>query len=179
MWLLDGTVLQKSCFRSKCTPSQSTFGQWVVSWQRCLMESRYSQERTSTFYFNFISQLSQSHNNHHHPPALRELALYMLLELTLTSHNQLELILNVLGTPTIDEFYAITSRRSKEYIRSLQFRTKKSFRSIYPKASDHAIDFLEKTLTCESPSKFQFPVPRFPYASWHLISFLSPCTYLC
>ena len=36
-----------------------------------------------------------------------------------TSHNQLSLILDVLGTPTIDEFYAITSRRSKEYIRTL------------------------------------------------------------
>lgn len=35
------------------------------------------------------------------------------------SHNQLALILDVLGTPTIDEFHAITSKRSKDYIRSL------------------------------------------------------------
>ena len=66
------------------------------------------------------------------------------------SHNQLELILNVLGTPTIDEFYAITSRRSKEYIRSLAFRKKIPFRELYPKASKEAIDFLDHTLTCMS-----------------------------
>ena len=65
------------------------------------------------------------------------------------SHNQLELILNVLGTPTIDEFYAITSRRSKEYIRSLPFRKKIPFKQLYPHASDEAIDFLNHTLTCE------------------------------
>jgi len=66
------------------------------------------------------------------------------------SHNQLELILNVLGTPTIDEFYAITSRRSKEYIRSLAFRKKIPFRELYPKASKEVIDFLDHTLTCKS-----------------------------
>jgi hypothetical protein len=66
------------------------------------------------------------------------------------SHNQLQLILDVLGTPTIDEFYAITSRRSKEYIRSLAFRKKIPFKQLYPKASDEAIDFLDHTLTCMS-----------------------------
>lgn len=55
----------------------------------------------------------------------------------------------MLGTPTIDEFYAITSRRSKEYIRSLPFRKKRTFESLYPDASAVAVDFLKKTLTCE------------------------------
>lgn len=32
-------------------------------------------------------------------------------------HHQLTLILDVLGTPTLDEFYAITTRRSRDYIR--------------------------------------------------------------
>lgn len=68
----------------------------------------------------------------------------------MVSHNQLELILNVLGTPMIDEFYAITSRRSKEYIRSLPFRKKRTFESLYPDASPVAVDFLKKTLTCKS-----------------------------
>ena len=31
-------------------------------------------------------------------------------------HHQLTLILDVLGTPTLDEFYAITTRRSRDYI---------------------------------------------------------------
>ena len=38
-------------------------------------------------------------------------------------HNQLTLILDVLGTPTLDEFYAITTRRSRDYIRALPVRS--------------------------------------------------------
>jgi mitogen-activated protein kinase 1/3 len=40
-------------------------------------------------------------------------------ELIRCSHHQLTLILDVLGTPTIDEFYGITSNKSKDYIRTL------------------------------------------------------------
>jgi mitogen-activated protein kinase 1/3 len=36
-------------------------------------------------------------------------------------HKQLTLILEVLGTPTLDEFYAISSRRSRDYIRFVLF----------------------------------------------------------
>ncbi|KAE9407839.1 mitogen-activated kinase [Gymnopus androsaceus JB14] len=42
-------------------------------------------------------------------------------------HHQLSLILDVLGTPTLDDFYAISSSRSREYIRALPFRKKKLF----------------------------------------------------
>ncbi|GAW02105.1 mitogen activated protein kinase-like protein [Lentinula edodes] len=42
-------------------------------------------------------------------------------------HHQLSLILDVLGTPTLDDFYAISSSRSREYIRALPFRKKKVF----------------------------------------------------
>jgi hypothetical protein len=68
-----------------------------------------------------------------------------------TSHDQLSRVLDVLGTPTIEEFYAITSRRSKEYVREMPFRKKRSFESLYPNANPLAIDFLTKTLTCELP----------------------------
>ena len=61
-------------------------------------------------------------------------------------HHQLTLILDVLGTPTLDEFYAITTRRSRDYIRALPFRKKKSFQTIFPNANPLAIDFLTKTL---------------------------------
>jgi mitogen-activated protein kinase 1/3 len=50
----------------------------------------------------------------------------------------------------MEEYYDITSRRSREYIRALPFRAKKSFESLYPMASPAAIDFLKKTLTCKS-----------------------------
>lgn len=61
-------------------------------------------------------------------------------------HHQLTLILDVLGTPTLDEFYAITTRRSRDYIRALPFRKKKAFASIFPNANPLAIDFLTKSL---------------------------------
>jgi len=61
--------------------------------------------------------------------------------------HQLDLILDVIGTPTLDEFYAITSRRSRDYIRALPIRRRKSFTQMFPKASADAIDFLQKTLT--------------------------------
>ncbi|KIY70265.1 mitogen-activated protein kinase [Cylindrobasidium torrendii FP15055 ss-10] len=62
-------------------------------------------------------------------------------------HHQLTLILDVLGTPTLDEFYAITTRRSRDYIRALPFRKKRPFSTLFPNANPLAIDFLTKTLT--------------------------------
>jgi mitogen-activated protein kinase 1/3 len=50
-------------------------------------------------------------------------------------HHQLSIILDVLGTPSIDDFYAITSHRSKEYIRALPFRKKRNFAQLFPKAN--------------------------------------------
>ncbi|KAG6876741.1 Mitogen-activated protein kinase 2 [Termitomyces sp. T32_za158] len=50
-------------------------------------------------------------------------------------HHQLSLILDILGTPSIDDFYAISSHRSKEYIRALPFRKKKNFGQLFPKAN--------------------------------------------
>lgn len=51
------------------------------------------------------------------------------------------------GTPTIDEFYAISTRRSRDYLRALPFRRKKPFSQLFPQASEAAVDFLTKTLT--------------------------------
>jgi len=60
--------------------------------------------------------------------------------------HQLDLILDVIGTPTLDEFYGITSRRSRDYIRALPIRKRRAFDVLFPKASEDAIDFLAKTL---------------------------------
>jgi mitogen-activated protein kinase 1/3 len=54
----------------------------------------------------------------------------------------------VIGTPSLDEFYAITSRRSRDYIRALPIRKRRSFASLFPNASKEAVDFLSKTLVC-------------------------------
>lgn len=62
-------------------------------------------------------------------------------------HQQLSLILDVLGTPTLEEFHNINSRRSRDYIRSMPFRKRKDFAVLFPKATPEALDFLQKTLT--------------------------------
>ncbi|KAJ1020060.1 hypothetical protein NDA16_004340 [Ustilago loliicola] len=62
-------------------------------------------------------------------------------------HQQLSLILDVLGTPTLEEFHNINSRRSRDYIRSMPLRKRRDFHQLFPKASPEAIDFLQKTLT--------------------------------
>lgn len=49
----------------------------------------------------------------------------------------------------MEDYYDVTSRRSREYLRNLPMRSKKSFESLYPKASPAAIDFLNRTLTCK------------------------------
>lgn len=59
-------------------------------------------------------------------------------------HHQLTLILDVLGTPSLDDFYAISSTRSRDYLRALPFKKKKPFSAIYPSANPLAIDLLEK-----------------------------------
>ena len=66
-------------------------------------------------------------------------------------HHQLTLILDVLGTPTLDEFYAITTRRSRDYIRALPFRKRRPFATLFPNANPLAVDFLTKTLVCILP----------------------------
>ncbi|KAH9911148.1 mitogen activated protein kinase-like protein [Epithele typhae] len=62
-------------------------------------------------------------------------------------HHQLSIILDILGTPSLDDFYAITSQRSREYIRALPFRKKKAFSSLFPTANPLAIDLMDKCLT--------------------------------
>jgi hypothetical protein len=62
------------------------------------------------------------------------------------------------GTPSLDEFYAITSRRSRDYIRALPIRKKRSFPTLFPHASKEAIDFLSKTLVCSPCVSYFQPV---------------------
>ncbi|KAK9465989.1 kinase-like domain-containing protein [Lipomyces arxii] len=63
-------------------------------------------------------------------------------------HNQLMLILDVLGTPTMEDYYAVKSARAREYIRSLQFKKRVPFASLFsPDTNPLAIDLLERLLT--------------------------------
>ena len=56
-------------------------------------------------------------------------------KLDCADHHQLSIILDILGTPSLDDFYAITSQRSREYIRALPFRKKKPFSQLFPTAN--------------------------------------------
>ncbi|KAK9447945.1 kinase-like domain-containing protein [Limtongia smithiae] len=67
-------------------------------------------------------------------------------------HNQLTLILDVLGTPTMEDYYAVRSARAREYIRSLPFKKRVPFSALFPGVNPLAIDLLEKMLTF-NPSK--------------------------
>lgn len=61
-------------------------------------------------------------------------------------HHQLTLILDVLGTPTMEDYYGIKSRRAREYIRSLPFKKKIPWKAMFPKTSDLALDLLDRLL---------------------------------
>lgn len=82
-------------------------------------------------------------------------------------HHQLTLILDVLGTPTMEDYYGIKSRRAREYIRSLPFKKRIHFGSMYPKANPLAIDLLDKLLafnplkriTCEEALRHPYLEP--------------------
>ncbi|KAH9982451.1 kinase-like domain-containing protein [Lactifluus volemus] len=67
--------------------------------------------------------------------------------------HQLDLILDVIGTPSLEEFYGITSRRSRDYIRSLPIRKRRPFTALFPQAPVEAIDFLNKTLTFDPKTR--------------------------
>lgn len=61
-------------------------------------------------------------------------------------HHQLTLILDVLGTPTMEDFYGIKSRRARDYIRSLPFKKRIPFSQLFPNANPLALDLLERML---------------------------------
>lgn len=66
--------------------------------------------------------------------------------LTALDHHQLTLILDVLGTPTMEDYYGIKSRRAREYIRSLPFKKKTPWRAMFPGTTDLALDLLDQLL---------------------------------
>jgi mitogen-activated protein kinase 1/3 len=61
-------------------------------------------------------------------------------------HHQLSLVLSILGTPSLEDFNAIKSRRARDYIRSLPFHKKQHFSTLFPNSNPLAIDLLEKLL---------------------------------
>ncbi|BEJ01239.1 hypothetical protein CcaverHIS631_0510960 [Cutaneotrichosporon cavernicola] len=67
--------------------------------------------------------------------------------------NQLSLILNCLGTPTEETLNRVASASAQKYIRSLPIMARVRFRKLYPRASDAAIDLLEKLLSFDPTNR--------------------------
>lgn len=62
--------------------------------------------------------------------------------MTFADHHQLSLTLEILGTPSLDDFYAISSTRSRDYIRALPFRKRRNFPQMFPNANPLAVDLM-------------------------------------
>ena len=67
-------------------------------------------------------------------------------------HHQLLLTLDVLGTPSLEDFYEISSSRSRDYIRSLPLRKRMDFYQLFSKVPLPAVHLLEQMLAF-SPRK--------------------------
>lgn len=64
-------------------------------------------------------------------------------------HHQLSLILDVLGTPTMEDFGEISSVRSRDYLRALPFRKRKELGDVCQgRANPLAVDLMRRCLTC-------------------------------
>lgn len=60
--------------------------------------------------------------------------------------NQIEIILEVIGTPTEEEIGSIPREKSRKLVKSMPKKKGKSLESIFPKASPNALDLLRKFL---------------------------------
>lgn len=60
--------------------------------------------------------------------------------------DQMNLILNILGTPSEETISRIPSKRSQAYLKSQTVRSKLPFSTLFPKANPLAIDLLSKML---------------------------------
>ena len=68
--------------------------------------------------------------------------------------HQLDLIFNVLGSPTDDDLRAGYSSRSIHYIRTaLPSRTRTPWRNIFPKTSEESLSLLDRLLTFNMVSR--------------------------
>lgn len=63
-----------------------------------------------------------------------------------TLQDQLNMIFEVLGTPTDKDLSFVTDDKALEYLKSFPNRTRKDFNAMFTAAGGDAIDFLHKTL---------------------------------
>lgn len=61
--------------------------------------------------------------------------------------DQLNHILNILGSPTQEDLNCIINEKARSYLQSLPPKAKQSWRAQYPHADERALDLLDKMLT--------------------------------
>ncbi|ORX35564.1 mitogen-activated protein kinase 1 [Kockovaella imperatae] len=83
--------------------------------------------------------------------------------------DQLNKILNLLGTPTEDTLRRVGSPRAQDYIRSLPIKARVQFKVLYPNAQPLALDLLTKLLTFDPAKRIGCQEAlEHPYLSvWH------------
>ncbi|CAG8525567.1 11424_t:CDS:10 [Diversispora eburnea] len=83
--------------------------------------------------------------------------------------DQLNQILQTLGTPNDVTLTRIGSARAQEYIRNLPYMHKKSFSTLFPNANPLALDLLERLLTFDPSKRITVDEAlEHPYLSvWH------------
>lgn len=86
-------------------------------------------------------------------------------------HNQLWLIMEVLGTPSSEDYYNIKSRRAREYIRLLPFCKKVPFSELFalvPDVNPLALDLLEQLLAFNPAKRITVEAAlKHPYLSMY------------
>ena len=79
------------------------------------------------------------------------------LSLYLGKHyiDQLNLILNVVGSPSEHDLASIVNEKARSYICSLSSRAKQSFARLYPQADKNALDLLDRLLTFDPRKRIE------------------------
>ena len=83
--------------------------------------------------------------------------------------DQLNQILNYLGTPNEETLMRIGSQRAQEYVRNLPYMPKRSWPQLFPKANPQALDLLDKMLAFDPSSRISVEEAlEHPYLQiWH------------
>lgn len=78
--------------------------------------------------------------------------------------DQLNLILNLLGTPSKEDLESIVNVKARAYLMAVPYKEKQPWHQLYPNANRHALDLLDKV-------KFSIKT-EVPYIRINLVMFL-------
>lgn len=68
--------------------------------------------------------------------------------------EQIQRIISIVGTPSLEDQKFIVSQSALKYIKSLPKRTKQNWKNLYPSTSDSGLDLLDKMLTFNPDKRY-------------------------